>query len=121
MSSQGVGAPREHRYAAVGRRIREARGRIAPSALALARRLQIDQSKMSKYELGKELPSPAHRLLLEDAFAWPRGRILVLAGMAESPESLDWLVELLESRALNDTQRALVVGIVSQFERLNQT
>jgi transcriptional regulator with XRE-family HTH domain len=92
---------------------------VAPSAKALALRLGIDQSKMSRYELGKERPSKSHQPILEDAFGWPRGRILILAGAVTESTSLR---EHLEARPLlTEADRDLIQALVDHLERMRMS
>ena len=99
----------------LGDRLRVEREQRGWSGSELARRTGIDQSSISKYERGERFPTSLARERIEDAFGWPRGRIVRLAGIAEEPATLD---DFLAGRPLlTDADRALVMRVVEHLER----
>jgi transcriptional regulator with XRE-family HTH domain len=87
----GVGDDRGRRRSEIatrlGKVIRQARMDRHESQVSLARRLDLEQTKLSRWELGKLLPALDEIERLEQALILPPGALAVRAGLVEVPHT----------------------------------
>jgi len=70
----------------LGAAIREVRQDRHESQMQISERLGINQTVLSRWELGRNLPSLVEIELIDDALRLPPGGILIRAGLVELPD-----------------------------------
>lgn len=93
----------------LGAAIRTARGRVTQQELA--NRLDISQSRISKWEQNTHRPSLEEIRNVEDVLSRPRGFVLIRAGYVDLPQTLE---EVLAVDARFDDADRDVIGFTIQ-------
>jgi transcriptional regulator with XRE-family HTH domain len=81
-----------------------------PTQVQLAAALGMEQTKLSRWELGKLLPNLVDIARVEDALRLPRGDLLLRCGAVELPD-LDAERALEADRRLSDAGRSAMLSL----------